>query len=90
MGTDGKYGKVTTEHGDIPDDEPVIVFRARDKLTGPLISAYRKLAEEHGSPPFHLDLIAQAHKRFTDWQQAHADQVRTPDSEAHRKRLSGQ
>lgn len=28
MPKDLKYGRVTTEFGDIPDDEPVIVFRA--------------------------------------------------------------
>lgn len=84
MGWDGKYGQVTTEHGDIPAGEPVIVFRARDALTAPLISCYYKLCEEHGSPQRHLDLIEEAYKVFADWQEANPGQVRTPDSERPR------
>ena len=30
MGIDAKYGRVTTERGDIGEDEPVVVFRAQD------------------------------------------------------------
>ena len=87
MGYDGKYGKIATEHGSIPDDEPVIVFRARDALACPLLSAYYGLCEKKGSPEFHLALIEQTYKTFADWQEAHPDQVRTPDSAAHRERL---
>jgi hypothetical protein len=50
MGHDGKYGLVTTEHGNIPDDEPVIVIRARDKNACPAISAYHDLCERNGQP----------------------------------------
>jgi hypothetical protein len=84
MGTDIKYGQVTTEHGDIPADEPVIVFRARDSLTAPLISYYHKLCETAGSPPRHLEIIEQNYTRFADWQEANPGKVRTPDSERSR------
>lgn len=84
MGYDGKYGKVTTEHGDIPDDEPVIVFRARDKLLPQVLTRYKALCEQHGSPQRHLDLIQDAVVRISEWQLQHKDQVRTPDSERSR------
>jgi hypothetical protein len=84
MGTDRKYGKVTTEHGDIPEDEPVLVLRARDKTTCPLLNGYRELCRKAGSPQRHIDLIEQAYTRFADWQEAHPDQVRTPASEGSR------
>lgn len=84
MGYDGKYGKVTTEHGDIPDDEPVIVFRARDLLTGPLISEYYLLCKMAGSPERHLGLVQQAWTRFANWQEANEDKTRMPDSERSR------
>jgi hypothetical protein len=84
MGTDGKYGRVTTEHGDIPDDEPVIVFRARDRLTMPLLEYYQQLCQGAGSPQRHLELIGKTHDEFGRWQEAHPDQVRTPDSERSR------
>jgi hypothetical protein len=85
MGYDGKYGRVTTEHGDIPDDEPVIVFRARDKLTCPLLSAYHALCEKGGSPERHLQLVEQTYTRFADWQEANPGKVKTPDSERSRE-----
>jgi hypothetical protein len=84
MGQDGKYGLVTTEHGDIPDDEPVIVFRARDKTTLQLLAAYYYLCMAYGSPARHLLLIKSAEARFKQWQQEHPDEVRIPDSERSR------
>lgn len=84
MGTDGKYGRVTTEHGDIPDDEPVIVFRARDRLVPPMLDEYLQLCRDEGSPQRHLDLVTKAMHQIIDWQREHQDRVRTPDSERSR------
>jgi hypothetical protein len=84
MGYDRKYGKVTTEHGDIPDDEPVIVFRARDRLVLPVLGAYLELCKHEGSPQRHLDTITRNIHTFADWQEANPDKVRTPDSERSR------
>lgn len=85
MGYDGKYGQVTTEHGDIPADEPVIVFRARDALTIRLLAYYKRLCYESGSPQRHVDLVAAARGTFIEWQEANPDQVRVPDSERSRQ-----
>lgn len=87
MGADGKYGRVTTEHGTIPDDEPVIVFRARDRLTPEVIEHYAQLCGQAGSPDFHVSRVLSAARSFRQWQQEHPDQVRTPDSAAHQQRL---
>jgi hypothetical protein len=87
MGYDSKYGKVTTEHGDIPADEPVIVFRARDALTVPMLKFYAQLCQEEGSPPRHVDLVRSTRDTFQCWQNDHPDQVRTPDSERSREWL---
>ena len=85
MGHDLKYGQVTTEHGDIPDDEPVIVFRARDVNTLAVLSHYLKVCDQGGSPPRHLRLIAQTLFHFASWQEANQDKVRLPDSERSRQ-----
>ena len=90
MGFDLKYGRVTTEHGEIPDDEPVIVFRARDALTPKLIGIYWNLCQAAGSPQRHLDIINENHERFDAWQDANPDKVRTPDSERSREWLQDQ
>ena len=84
MGFDGKYGRVTTEHGDIPDDEPVIVFRARDRMLPAVMRFYRELCEGNGSPQRHLDLIKGCRERIEAWQQENPDRVRQPDSERSR------
>ena len=87
MGYSVKYGKVTTEHGDIPDDEPVIVFRAQDALSTEILHGYLALCAEKGSPPRHLSLVAAALSRFLAWQGEHAQQVKMPDSESSRERM---
>jgi hypothetical protein len=70
----------TLEHGDhIPDDEPVIVFRAQDKTTIHLLDYYTTLCTLAGSPQRHLDLIARTRQDFTDWQ--HRNETKVPGSE---------
>ena len=83
MAIDGKYGRVTLEHGDIGEDEPVVVFRARDLTLPDLLTEYHKLCMQFGSPMRHLRLIAQTHKDIVEWQDAH--DVRLPTSESSRK-----
>lgn len=85
MGFDGKYGQVTTEHGDIPDDEPVIVFRARDVNTRAVLAHYLKLCDEGGSPVRHLRLVSETLARFVRWQENNQGKVRVPDSRSSRE-----
>jgi hypothetical protein len=90
MGYDGKYGRVTTEFGDIPDDEPVIVFRARDMHTRAVLTHYLQLCDQSGSfssPVRHLRLVADTLARFISWQEANPGQVKMPDSVRSREWL---
>ena len=84
MGYDRKYGRVTTEHGEIPEDEPVIVFRARDRLLPKVLAYYRLFCWKAGSPRRHLGMIDDSVVAIEAWQAKHPDQVRTPDSERSR------
>lgn len=84
MGFDRKYGKVTTEHGDIPDDEPVLVLRGRDAATPGALQMYETLCAALGSPERHLNLIRTARHAIEDWQREHPFEVRVPDSERSR------
>ncbi|KKW13204.1 MAG: hypothetical protein UY48_C0003G0026 [Candidatus Gottesmanbacteria bacterium GW2011_GWB1_49_7] len=45
MAREEKYGKVTFEHGDIPDDELVFVLRAQDILAPATVAFYAMLRE---------------------------------------------
>jgi hypothetical protein len=86
MGYEGKYGRIETPDmpghmpGHIPDDEPVMLFRARDTTTNVLLKRYYDLCVKAGSPQKHLDLIQQTFGRFADWQAANPDKVRVPTS----------
>lgn len=78
MAIDGKYGRVTTEFGDIGADEPVIIFRAQDGTVPAMLKAYRSICEQAGSPDFHLGLIDQARETVERWQADPANYVRNP------------
>ncbi len=83
MPVDHKYGKVTLEHGQhIPNDEPVIVFRAKDATTPKLLAYYMLLCMKAGSPRRHLEIILDTAQMFQDWQETHETKV--PDSETSR------
>ncbi len=84
MGYDAKYGEVTTEHGTIGRDEPVVVFRAQDRLLPKLLKVYRIMCELAGSPQHHLDLIDSTAGEVKDWQTIFPP--RTPNSDAYMKR----
>lgn len=88
MGIDGKYGRVTTEFGNIGDDEPVVVFRAQDRLLPKLLKIYKILCELAGSPQHHLDLIHGAAMTVKAWQADHPH--RTPNSDMYMERISSE
>lgn len=68
MATNAKYGHVTIEHGNIPDDEPVFIFRYKDKTLPVLVSFYAMLSGVAGSPDeFVADLLARV-MEITVWQ----------------------
>lgn len=80
MAIDLKYGHVTTERGTIGADEPVVVFRAQDRLLPGLLKVYRLLCEAAGSPEHHLRAIHDAATAVKAWQAEHP--TKTPSSDA--------
>ena len=60
----------------IPDDEPVMIFRARDKNAAPMIAFYRKLcADQH-----HAEIVKQRLHDFVDFIHEHPHRMKEPDS----------
>jgi hypothetical protein len=82
MGIDGKYGRVTVEHGTIADDEPVVVFRAQDALLPKVLIAYHVMCHQAGSPERHLQLIQETMRRVEEWQEDHYTKTPSSDSRA--------
>jgi hypothetical protein len=80
---DGKYGRVQLEHDKhIPLNEPGIWFRAQDNHLPAVLSYYRQLCKDHGSPQRHLDLIEETRLSVLKWQATHP--TKFPDSETSR------
>lgn len=80
MAKDLKYGHVTLEHGSIGEDEPVMVFRAKDRLLPTIIDMYLILCRLAGSPNRHLRLITENRDIIAAWQKKNP--TKTPDSVA--------
>jgi hypothetical protein len=68
MGIDNKYGQVIVPNSTIGENEPVVVFRAQDKLLPDLLKVYRIMCKLAGSPERHLDLIHDSAEKVRAWQ----------------------
>jgi hypothetical protein len=90
MGYDRKYGRVTTEFGDIPDDEPVVVFRGRDVHLPAVLEFYRQTCDEEGSPQHHVDLVADTGRHILDWQNVNDARVVFPTSDNYMRRIESE
>lgn len=53
------------------DNEPVVVFRAKDQLLPDVLINYHDLCMKAGSPKVHLDLILESEKKVEQWQGEH-------------------
>jgi len=87
MGYDRKYGKVTTEFGNIGEDEPVVVFRAKDMLLPKVLAYYHLFCLKAGSPRRHLNIILNTKETVEKWQIENTSKV--PDSENSKAWMKG-
>lgn len=83
MAIDNKYGRVSLEHGNIGEDEPIIVFRATDKILPKVLAYYHLFCMKAGSPRRHLDLIMDSREKIIAWQNNNHSKV--PNSESSRE-----
>ena len=82
MALDLKYGRVTTERGNIGDDEPVVVFRAQDVLLVDVLAYYMMACAKVGAGPAHLAAIGRALEAVRLWQWSQDDgSVKIPDTD---------
>jgi hypothetical protein len=84
---DGKYGMLPGGSGrikklsgqDVPDDEPLIVFRAQDGMSLPMLEAYARLCREAGCLPAFMAPLYRRMADFAEWQAANPGSVKVPD-----------
>jgi hypothetical protein len=87
MPKDRKYGEAILEFGDIPEDEPIFIFRGRDMLLPDVLKSYSTLAVGVNAPQQHLDQILESYKQIKQWQDENPDRVRRPDSQSFIDRI---
>ncbi len=63
----------------IPDDEPVIIFRARDKHAIGVLAFYRELVGD----PHHREAIDDRLAEFLAYRNAHPERVKEPGVTRH-------
>lgn len=66
MAKSGKYGRVKTEFGNIPDEEPVFILRGQDKLACETVRLYAKLRRKGGDDKGAAACLKAA-QRMSDW-----------------------
>lgn len=77
MGISAKYGRITTEKGDIPEDEPVFLFRASDKTLPTILSRYYGMCQEMGTTAEQLQFLDKAIHDIVAWQASNFTEVPT-------------
>jgi hypothetical protein len=70
---------VKTSNGEpIPHDEPVMIFRGRDRLALPLIRIYRELGFIDGCNDYHNTLIDKQIAAFEEFRAKHPERMKQP------------
>lgn len=87
MALDRKYGRVTTEFGNIGENEPVVVFRGIDMTTPDVLLYAIQLAKVAGSPERHLNILRDTRSHIIAWQRENTSRI--PTSESSLGRLAG-
>ncbi len=62
----------------VPDDEPLILFRGRDRLAVPMLLQYRELCVHDGCNDFQLGQIDALIDRFKAFTQTHPEVMKQP------------
>ena len=70
---------VKTSNGEpIPDDEPLMLFRARDHNALPMLQEYRKICVADGCNNFQLAAIDNRIAAFENFAMDHPDRMKQP------------
>jgi hypothetical protein len=76
---DPKAEKAAKRAYGIPEDEPIFVLRAQDKLSTRIVARYRNDAATADLPVEFIDDLDTTLNSFSDWQTENADKVKLPD-----------
>ncbi len=78
-GTLDDFSIVKTSNGEpIPDDEPLMLFRARDQNALPMLLAYRGICIDDGCNDFQLAGVDNRIQAFRDFITQHPERMKQP------------
>lgn len=66
------------EAQEVPQDEPIFVIRARDRLSLPALTYYKQLCAMDNCTKFHMDAMQAAIESFEDWQEMNEGKMKQP------------
>jgi hypothetical protein len=70
---------IKTSNGEaIPEDEPVMIFRGRDRLALPLIRIYEQLGIIDGCNDYHAELVGKQIAAFEKFAEEHPERMKQP------------
>lgn len=70
---------VKTSNGEpIPDDEPLMLFRARDRNALPMLRYYQELCEIDGCNDFQMEGIRNRIAAFSRFRREHLERMKQP------------
>jgi hypothetical protein len=76
---DPKAEKAARKAYGIPEDEPIFVLRAQDKLSTRIVARYRNDAATADLPLEFMADLDETVNSFANWQTDNADKVKLPD-----------
>ncbi len=75
---DDRLEIVNASNVPIPEDEPLILFRGRDRLAVAMLEHYRELALEDNCSVFHLEGIDNRLAAFRRFRYEHPERMKQP------------
>ena len=63
----------------LPEDEPIMIFRAKDALLPEVMKHYISLRRQHGQSDASLADLQAYSDELANWQAAHPDRLKFPD-----------
>lgn len=81
QGDAGKYGLITTQHGEPPiQGEPFFLLRGKDWTAPQTIRRHAALAEQQGASAEYVQATRERADEIAAWQVAHHELVKVPDN----------
>lgn len=74
-----RESKYSLEVPQIPEDEPIILFRAQDITVPTLLEVAAVVAEASGSPKVYAEHMRAIRTNVIAWQTRNRDKVKAPD-----------